>query len=179
MDAQEEERLILLCKLDLLKRAYPEIFIPDNIKIAPIDTLRCQYEIAVNNVQKAPKSQKWIEDTLYHYNSASLISLEIICCKINDPVIKKYISDLQMYFNLTIDVISNNIFPIENYCYTIYPNIDILNHQYVNASIIYWFITEGPLIKYRYMILDNIKDEHPLIDIINAIDYIPIKSAID
>lgn len=98
--------------------------------------------------------------------------------EIDDLNIKKCIRHIQQSYIWTIDTITTHIYPLLDYCILTGSH----NRQvYLGTSLIYWFITDGPLTEYKSIILDSLKDERDLIDIINYIDgnYVPTKLALD
>lgn len=169
------ERTTLLYKFNLLREYYPDINIPYNTDT--IEVLRYQYNIALHRAHEYLQEQK-IKEQIKQIHTTSLMCLEILACKISDLRIKTYIRDIQRSHTWTMDTITNYIYPLLDYCIL----TGTYNSQaYFGASLIYWFITDGPLAEYRSIVIDSIKDEPDLMDIINYIEgnYIPIKYALE
>jgi hypothetical protein len=154
-----DERIIILQKLDLLRQQYyKDIYIPYDPSCSTFE-LQIEYNLALDRVREFHEDN----DLKRTINTNSIIVLEILKCKVSDTTIKKRIQKLQQSYVWTLSSIRKNLNPLIDYC-IIRNRYDIKG--YVGAALIYWFVTSD-LVEYKDVILDSIKDEPWLIDIIN------------
>lgn len=147
-----DEQTILLWKLDHLSRCYPNIVIPHHNH--SIDKLKVDYQRELIAIKNYIAGQK-ITEVHRYFNRSIQMWLEFLCSKIGDLEVKHYIQQLQSHI-YSID----NISPIIEYC--IDHCIGDANHEmqlYLCVSVIYRFISDGPLSQYKDIIIDSIKDQ--------------------
>lgn len=168
-----DERTGLLYRFQILRDECPEIDIPNNIN--NIQELQFRYTLALHQVHEYHKKQQ-IKNEVSRIHNASILCLEILHHKTVNYNLKKQIRNIQQSYIWTIDTIINDIYPLFDFCI-------LANNSTIAlcAVLIYWFITTGPLIKDKSIIMESLVNEPELIDIINYIDnnYIPTKSALD
>lgn len=147
---QMDKRTILLWKLDHLSRCYPNMVIP-YYQNHSIDKLKVDYQRELVTVKKY-LDKLTIEEASYHFDMSIQMWLEFLHHEINDIDVKHHIQRLQSHI-YSIDDISS----ILEYCNNIDTNHEI--QLYLCVSVIYRFISDGPLSQYKDIIIDSIKDQ--------------------